>query len=227
MSSPSRAAADSGFATPERNRFYYGKLMDVVHFSKEQDYFKLNRWLLNRLVVGGGVTAGLSVTVDQQGILTIQPGMAIDGFGREIIVPAAVTVDPLKLIDEQGKTAEADPQKITTISLAYIEREADPAPVLVADCDAPGSCACGTIREEYQVLVRQDIPARLAPAPLPVDGPQAQVSGVSLGVPQDPSVPLASLDTNGLTAAPPLVYSNALLFELILSLADRIKKLGG
>src|SRR5437879_10200568 len=112
--SPAIPGADSGLATLERNLFYYGKLMDVVHFSKEQDYFNRKRWLLNRLVVGSGVVAGLAITADQQGILTVQPGVAIDGLGREIIVPASVTLDSAKLTDEQGNDAGKAVQNVAT-----------------------------------------------------------------------------------------------------------------
>jgi hypothetical protein len=47
--------------TPERNRYFYGKLLDVYHFELEANYFNAKRWLLNRLVSGYGVVCGLDV----------------------------------------------------------------------------------------------------------------------------------------------------------------------
>ena len=42
-------------AAPERNHYFYGKLLDEQHLTMEQRYFNQKRWLLNRLTVGGGV----------------------------------------------------------------------------------------------------------------------------------------------------------------------------
>ena len=42
---------NKSFATldaPRRNRFYYGKLLDVFHLEMEQDYGRLMRALSNR-----------------------------------------------------------------------------------------------------------------------------------------------------------------------------------
>lgn len=73
-------------APPRRNQFFYGKRMDVQHFRMEQDYGRLKQTLLNRLTLGKGVVCGLRVAMDGQR-LTVDPGVAIDGLGREIVVP--------------------------------------------------------------------------------------------------------------------------------------------
>jgi len=83
---------------PRRNQFFYGKRMDVQHFRMEQDYGKLKQWLLNRLSLGKGVMCGLKVTVDGDRIC-VDPGVAIDGLGREIVVPVRACIDPLALDD--------------------------------------------------------------------------------------------------------------------------------
>ncbi len=72
---------------PVRNRYFYGKLLDVFHFEMEQSYFNEKRWLLNRLISGYGVVCGLNVTLgsDQQSVV-VSPGVGIDKCGREIIV---------------------------------------------------------------------------------------------------------------------------------------------
>src|SRR5262245_41536107 len=71
-----------------RNRYFYGKLLDVHHLEMEQDYVNGKRWLLNRLVTGAGVLCGLDlrVTSDHKNV-RVTPGMAIDYAGREIVVP--------------------------------------------------------------------------------------------------------------------------------------------
>ncbi len=72
---------------PVRNRYFYGKLLDVFHFELEQNYFNAKRWLLNRLVSGYGVICGLNVQLgsDNQSII-VTPGLAIDKCGHEIMV---------------------------------------------------------------------------------------------------------------------------------------------
>src|SRR6267378_3242939 len=79
---------------PRRNNYFYGKRMDVQHFQMEQDYGKLKQWLLNRLTFGKGVVCGLKVAVDGDK-LRVDPGFAIDGLGREIIVPERAWIDPV------------------------------------------------------------------------------------------------------------------------------------
>src|SRR5207253_4412239 len=68
-----------------RNRFYYGKLMDVLHSSMESDYGRSAQMLFDRLVLSPGVICGLQVSevVDagKHGI-RVSPGAAVDGWGR-------------------------------------------------------------------------------------------------------------------------------------------------
>jgi hypothetical protein len=77
--------APTSLATPARNRYFYGKLLDVPHFYLEQSYLNGKRWLMNRLVSGTGIVCGLAVvpTADGTGLI-ISPGVAIDAWGREI-----------------------------------------------------------------------------------------------------------------------------------------------
>ncbi len=86
-------------SAPRRNQYFYGKRMDVQHFQLEQDYGKLKRWMLNRLTLGMGVLCGLDVSIDN-GRVCVETGVAIDGLGREIVVPVRACIDPF---------ADADP----------------------------------------------------------------------------------------------------------------------
>src|SRR5215470_13829464 len=89
---------------PERNRYFYGLLMDADRFQKDQDYFNRKLDLVNRFVGGCGVVCGLGLAFDSAtGTLTLGPGAAIDLAGREIIVPSATNNDTNQLTDAQGK----------------------------------------------------------------------------------------------------------------------------
>src|SRR5215831_18603167 len=122
MAAPNKGA-NGVLVTPERNNYFYGLLMDVARFKKEEHYFNQKRWLLNRLVLGTGVVCGLDVTTDpdsqKKGMVFINPGVAIDGLGREIVVPTQVTVNALKLTDDQGNPAGDAKPGTVIICLAY------------------------------------------------------------------------------------------------------------
>jgi hypothetical protein len=232
---------DGVLAAPERNRFYYGKLMDEAAFNKEQGYFNYKRRLLNRLVVGSGVVCGLNVESAESSSVVVRSGVALDPVGREIIVARDVTVNPQRLTDDlgnpSGQTLESG---AAILCLAYFECPADPAPVLVADCDNPGQCADGTIREEFRIVVRraegEPPPPRqcgLGEFPLPPDelrellsnritAPCAPISSV-------PCVPLArvQVETGEIDTVSdrPLVFGNGMIEEMILCLAARVATL--
>jgi hypothetical protein len=146
---------------PVRNRYFYGKMLDVRHLEMEQAYFIEHRRRLNRLTVGFGVVCGLEVTVGKDGkAICIAPGFAIDGLGREIVVTEQICIDdPGELTDSCGRAAGKATQPLVTICLGYHECESDPSPVLVDDCDVREGCAAGAVRERYKVLVHDGVPA--------------------------------------------------------------------
>jgi hypothetical protein len=87
MTTTMQSAGSVDVCSPVRNRYFYGKLLDVFHFELEQNYFNNKRWLLNRLVTGYGVICGLNVLLGPDGkSVVVTPGVAIDKCGREIIV---------------------------------------------------------------------------------------------------------------------------------------------
>jgi hypothetical protein len=233
---------------PRRNKYFYGKLLDVSHFQMEQCYGIDKRWLLNRLGLGAGVLCGLGVTAGADGTVCISPGVAIDGWGREIIVPApSIPVAPDQPTDAKG-IARGD--KLTsgdsTIYLCYAECDAEPTAVYVSECDGVATNAASTTVERYRIIVRPGLPGS-EPAELtssqrdaiyPAE-PQAdfdrriateQTLAIDCARPADPCVVLATvtLPANGkaLQIDPYTyraeVFSNTVLFELIAALADRV-----
>lgn len=163
---------------PRRNKYFYGKRMDVQHFQMEQDYGKLKQWLLNRLTLGKGVLCGLDVTVGG-GKVCVAPGVAIDGLGREIVVPLRYCLDP-KVVDDgccdlhrpnptPAPTATPQPTAqpgiapapaatpapngvvdgLFTLWLCYRECLTDRQPTMVSECGSRDECAAGTIIETF------------------------------------------------------------------------------
>lgn len=227
---------------PERNRYFYGLMMDAERFSKDQAYFNGKRQLLNRFVTGTGVVSGLGLTFDSTtNALTLNPGLGIDAAGREIVVPAAVPVDLTNATDNQGKPTGAVPAGSTVLlSLAYAEQAIDPVPVLVPDCENPGSCAACTTEEGFVVLVV----VTTTPAPAPYDcssGSFPLPPGAALNTaiatalahsysaaPADTSIPLGrfTLPDGPLDAVSDraVVYDNTLLYRMIVCLAQQVSK---
>ncbi len=75
---------------PRRPHFFDGQLLASDDLAAEQDYHRQMRYLHNRLH-GYGVASGLEVGVGR-GRIRVDPGLALDALGREIVLVAAVTL---------------------------------------------------------------------------------------------------------------------------------------
>lgn len=232
---------------PRRNNYFYGKLMDVLHFEMEQSYENSKRWVLNRLSLGQGVLCGLDVKA-HDGQVCVTRGVAIDAFGREILVPVRMCIDPWELTDEFGHTKghlAKDKEHHVSICLAYDECATDYTPVLVSDCNTRQDCAPGTIVESFSLLVHQGVPdahhrdlcdALTGTAKMSVAAVRRQLCEELSGLCPTPTdhrcVVLATvkLRSDGTIGAidtcthRPVIYSNAVLLELILCLSERIEQ---
>ena len=71
----------------ERNNYFFGKLMTVRDFENEQTYMNSKRRLGNRMMGGVGIVSGLDVLLVDNKTFSLEPGMALDYMGREIVVP--------------------------------------------------------------------------------------------------------------------------------------------
>jgi hypothetical protein len=258
------SASQFGLNTPVRNHYYYGKLLDADHFELETNYGNAKRWLLNRLVTGHGVVCGLNVKTGHESephVLKVAPGLALDGWGREIIVPheASVTI-PSELIPPAtdhtvpgsanpagGNPAQAQqqhpPPHYTDVHvvLCYQERQEMPEPVLTGDCGPDGPCVPGEIRERYYIDIRKGkVHAEGRKCHLPDFFQGGEINYPELAryvtqnchkPPDDPCVLLANVRVSAHpmgrckaeeinVTVRPIVYTNELLYHLILSLAD-------
>ena len=140
--------------------------------------------------------------------------------------------------DAYKKNGEDD-EAVVRVMLCYHECEADPTPVLGGDCGTVSECAASTIRERYRITFKEGAaPPRHMECRVPdlfrgdrIDY-EALVKYVSEEgcpeAPADPCIPLANLRLGGDGHAcdpdridisiRPIVYTNDLLFEIILSL---------
>jgi hypothetical protein len=231
-------------AAPRRNNYFYGKLLDEGSFRLEQGYLNQKRWMLNRLGLGKGVVCGLTVTWTDTRV-SISPGVAIDGCGREIVVPQPIEINPWQTTDDSGRASillGTEGVQQVYFCLAFVDCPTDYTPVLVTDCDNPGKAAPSTIVEKYAVLVKT-VAAGLPP-PLP-QAPDPNLCNALAGADTEvdrnnvctvlSARPCADAATNscvvivsGITltkdkisavdvcSARPVVYTNPELFEMLL-----------
>jgi hypothetical protein len=76
------------------NRYHFGMLLGVADLETEQAYHRGKQWLHNSWLHGSGVVWGLRVRVDAaDGELVVEPGLALDGHGRELHVATQMCVD--------------------------------------------------------------------------------------------------------------------------------------
>ncbi len=151
-----------GLEPPRRNRYFYGKLLDAYHFELETDYHNAKRHLHNRLVTGYGVVCGLDVSPADDGeSVVISPGLAIDAWGREIVVdqesPPIPIPQAVAEAEESGEAAchdccyecrdQEEHEHWAHLVLCYHECEKEPAPSLAGECGEP--CQAGAVVERY------------------------------------------------------------------------------
>ena len=76
--------------------------MTVRDFENEQTYMNDKRRLGNRLLHGAGIVAGLGVLLADNQTFSLEPGMALDYLGREIVVrePCVKQISVLRGFDE-------------------------------------------------------------------------------------------------------------------------------
>lgn len=135
----------SALQVPTRPNYFPGKLLSAEDFRLEQQYLNGKRQLHNLATLGAGVVTGLAVSEEPGDTgIKVSAGYAIDGLGREIIVPEDVCV--------AWPTANLRPPRRWGVMLEYDEQEADPLPTT----DGP---AAGTVTEGYRVTVVTERPA--------------------------------------------------------------------
>lgn len=204
-----------------RNRYFYGKLLDVHHFEAEQSYFNEKRWLLNRMVTGYGVVCGLDVRLtDDEKRLFVGSGLAIDQAGRELVVPerskaVAVPELPPPPASEGQTTPEKGAQSSGSccdddcvyfqVCIRWHECLSNPELVRIGSAceDESAPCTPGAIHERYEIFLRegkadkQDASCEIfdlfSSGRLNYDSLARYVTDSCPKVPRDPYVTLANL----------------------------------
>ncbi|MBN2898292.1 MAG: hypothetical protein JXO44_05930 [Clostridia bacterium] len=108
-----------GIKSFNRNAYYKGKLLTEKDFELEQQYHNDKRRLINKALFGNGVVTGLRVVQLDKENICIEPGLALDSEGREIIIETPI-VTKLESIDGYHETGE---EQDLLLSIQYFERD--------------------------------------------------------------------------------------------------------
>lgn len=139
----------------ERNNYFFGKQFTVRDLLQEQSYFNDKRHLINRMVLGWGVVCGLNVYWDRKKRkLVVEPGMALDCCGHEIIVCERKELSFDKNDDDCCLDEKQWPQGKFVLCLEYHECHAEPIDLPPAGCDEKGKQEYNRIREQYKLRLK-------------------------------------------------------------------------
>lgn len=140
----------------QRNHYFTGKLLVERDFTDEQLYYMDKVRLHNQRLHGHGVVCGLRVKQHdnpacRDRMVCIEPGMAIDCCGHEILVlePECLDITALPSFKDKIKAGDTDPH-ILQICLRYQECPTEDIPVLFDECGCDDTqCAPNRILESY------------------------------------------------------------------------------
>ena len=146
-------ACSTSLKSFQRNRYFYGKLLTVRDFEDEQAYMNGKRHLLNRTLHGYGIVCGFrDIGVKEQdgnlSLIFVDGGFAIDGCGREIVVPS-------------GSIKKIEHPKEGNL---YIQRKDCYTEMVAAASIASGceeKCCPNRIMEDFEVYLTETDPEAL------------------------------------------------------------------
>lgn len=143
---------NSGYFPLERNRYYYGKLLTVRDFEREQDYIRSKNELGNRVLHGAGVVCGMGVTVSDDTTLLVESGMALDYSGHEIVIDEPL-VRKLQMLEGYDKLQG---RLDAYLCLAYQEEAVDPVNAVGVDIES--SRQYNITQESYRLYLTDEAP---------------------------------------------------------------------
>src|SRR5262249_22880259 len=143
-----------------RNHYFTGKLLVERDFRQEQAYYVDKLRLHEQRLHGWGVVCGLKVKQHENPAcrdryVCIEPGLAIDCCGHDILVTEQDCIDLTKLdaIKALVKKNDTTP-KTLQVCIRYKECPTEPIPVLYDDCGCDDTqCAPNRVLESYEVDV--------------------------------------------------------------------------
>jgi len=126
-------------ATIDRPVFFNGKILGAADLTATVDYPRNQMARHSRYVHSWGIVTGLELTADYK----VTVGIAIDGTGREVVVPAQVPLPPFDIASTGLPSATLYP-----VYLSGVDQAAAPSSSLTGAC---GSAQSSSTTETYQI----------------------------------------------------------------------------
>lgn len=186
---------ECGYNCFKRARYFHGMLMTERDFREEQIYHDEKRKLLNRMLHGWGVVCGLKISAASpaNSRIIIEPGLALDCAGNEIIVCEPRVIDAgqvLKACAPADKSSlcqpctgakedETDQSKKWYVVIRYYETPSDPVPTYSPGCGCDQkTCDYSRTKEGFciDLIPAKDL-AVPCPKPLPKTGGKCEELG--------------------------------------------------
>lgn len=156
---PKDVGCKGGLAAFERNRYFYGKLLTVRDFEAEQRFFIEKQRLINRLIHGAGVVCGLKVEKVGTTKIKINPGVALDCCGREIVVSEEKELDITEDIEKLQLAATE--KAYVLLKYDWCGKEMVPNVSDVSSCEE--TCCYSRIMESYKIEITKEMPEECLP----------------------------------------------------------------
>jgi hypothetical protein len=134
----------------KRLSYFAGQLLTAESFKLEQEYFREKQKLHNRSLHGFGIISGLKVSA-QSGQIVVEPGLALDCEGNELVVVATVIVSP--------PTGDAHS---SYVQVSFAETFTDPVPA-VAEPQSADSCTNNESDLNHSATITEGCEILLAP----------------------------------------------------------------
>lgn len=150
----------------EKNNYFHGKLMTARDMQAEQDYHAGRQDALTRLVTGEGIVRGLTVTEVRERNdrleATVEDGVALDCYGRPIVVTGAESVPVTRSGSDQPSAPDED---VIYLSLGYKELDKESVPVPGSESARDVTCAPNRFLETFDIIYDESPPDRYKPVP--------------------------------------------------------------
>jgi DNA-binding beta-propeller fold protein YncE len=170
-----RECTDCDLATDERLNYFTGQFLAERDFRAEQEYQIGKHRQHNRYLHGYGTVCGLKIVEHPNPecqVVILEPGLALDCCGREIVVKEKVYIDLVKLFAAQNidLNSNIDPQEKNHLlfSLCYEECKTEFVPALYSECGCDEfGCDANRIVEGFGIKLQllKDLPKPLHEEP--------------------------------------------------------------
>ncbi len=155
--------------TDERLNYFTGQFLAERDFRAEQEYQIGKHRQHNRYLHGYGTVCGLKLVEHpnpdcQDRFVILEPGLALDCCGREIVVKEKVYIDLVKLFAAQNidlNNIKPEEQNHLLFSLCYEECKTEFVPALYSECGCDEfGCDANRIVEGFEVHLQllKDLP---------------------------------------------------------------------